>query len=369
MKAARGAAALVALASCAAVAASCALTPDEPRVGEPLPNAGLGPFRELEQAELGESRVAPAALSDRDARTRDGSVLDDDGDAATLGATGYFASLGPDAEDGDPAAPTPYLVRHRALDGRSFERPHDVVLEADPTSWEGGFLATPSALVRGSSTWLYYAAEGGVGLAIDDGAGFVRVGSGPVLGPGPEGVPRAPSVVEGSDGRIHLYYEAGGVDAAPGSGRLVDGARVHVASSDDGVTFERGGEVLGLGPEGSVDARAVGHPFALVERSAFGRPVTHLFYAARDAAGLGTIGLASRYDDASGGFVRAVSPVWGTSKVRNPRSPSGFRQAPSQASGGEPYTLLFVTQDADIDDVAPVVAGLVAPATASLPKP
>jgi hypothetical protein len=372
MRARAHALALAVVALPCALVASCALTPDAPREGEPLPNAGLGPFRELVQSELGESRVAPAALSDRDARTRDGAVLDDDGDPATLGATGYFASLGPDADDGDPAAPTPFLVRHHAADGRSFERPNEVVLEADPSSFEGSFLSAPSALRVGGAVWVYYAAEGGIGLAIDEGAGLSRVGSSPVLAMGPEGVPRAPSVVLGSDGRFHLYYEAGGDELSPGSGQLVDGARVFVATSDDGLAFEREGEVLGLGPEGSADARAVGHPFAIVERSPFGRPITHLFYAARDEGGLGTIGLASRYDDApQAGFVRAVSPVWGTSKVRNPRSPTGFRQAPpaSLEGGGEPYTLLFVTQDLDRDDAAPVVAALVAPAPARLPKP
>ncbi|WP_437641442.1 hypothetical protein [Sorangium sp. So ce854] len=146
--------------------ASCATLPVESSDEGSLPNANAGPFREIAQEELGNARAAPRAMDDDDRFARDASVVDLDGDPSTLAAAGFFAAtLGPGGAAPDPLAPPNAIVRHDAADGRSFARASATILTPE-LPWEGGVVAAPSALRVGGEIWLYYAAEGGIGLPL-----------------------------------------------------------------------------------------------------------------------------------------------------------------------------------------------------------
>ncbi|HZO16714.1 MAG TPA: hypothetical protein VFB62_25735, partial [Polyangiaceae bacterium] len=135
---------------------SCGTLADRGGGETSLPNAQAGPFREIRQSELGNARVAPLALRDDEEFARDLSVVDVDGDAATLEAWGYAAhTLLPEGEEPDTTAPPDAIFRYHALDGRSFARNEELVLEARE-AWEGGTVGAPSALRVGDEVWLYY---------------------------------------------------------------------------------------------------------------------------------------------------------------------------------------------------------------------
>jgi len=353
---------LPALALTAAVAA-CATLPSAGPDDAVLPNAEAGPFREIEQRELGASRAAPLVIDDDEGFTRDPSVVDLDGDPATLAAAGYFAvTLHPDEGPADPAALPGAIVRHDTEDGRSFARNAAVVLEPE-AAWEGGTVGEPSAIRSGSEIWLYYAAAGGVGLARSpDGLAFTREPA-PVLAPDASGweqgaAPGSPGITKMPDGTLRMFYEvalAGGASA------------IGEARSADGLTWERVGygPVLapaapaGEGEDAPYDDAGVGDPAPVLATSATGRVVLRVYYAARSSAGRASIGLAARLADAEGPLERATAPVFGGSASSAPAAPwvvvhPGF-------------SLLFATQPADAEPAYPTVIAGVAPATVELP--
>lgn len=350
---------------------SCATLPPEGGGEGSLPNAGAGPFREIAQAELGGARTAPRAMDDDERFARDASVVDLDGDPSTLAAAGFFAAtLRADDAAPDPLAPPNAIVRHDAADGRSFARASTTVLTPE-LPWEGGVVAAPSALLVGSDVWLYYAAEGGVGLARSaDGMDFAREPA-PVLAPLAPGegwdggaVPGSPGVIRLPDGSFRMFY------AVPGDG---DASFVGEARSDDGLLWERVGSGPALAPaplagadapeEGApFDGAAVSDPAPVLAVSATGRPLLRVYYAARDSDGRSAIGLAARLGH-DGPLQRAVAPVFGASSALSPRAPS--------VAVYPGFSLLFVTQAAGTRDGQgyPVVAAGVAPADAALPPP
>lgn len=329
-----------------------------------LPNAGVGPFRKIRAEELGQSRSAPYAMDDDRRFLRDAALLDEDGDPATLPAFGYFAaSLAEGAEAGD--APDA-IVRHGALDGRSFDRQSVTVLVPE-AAWEGGTVGAPAVLRAKGEVLLYYAAAGGIGVARSaDGASFTREPV-PALAPDAaswEGgaVPSSPSVVLLPDGTFRLFYSILSAD---------DGGRIGEASSPDGVHFSRVGRGPVLAPgdaapeEGDTryDDASVSAPFALLGATGEGRPVLRLHYAARDRAGNATIGLAARFLDDGSGFVRAVAPVFGTGESLAPTEPCVVEHGA--------FALLFATERAGKTKAKqyPAVAVGVAPALVALPAP
>jgi len=348
-----------ALAPCA-----CATQPESGGGNKNLPNAATGPFRAITTPELGNLRSAPNALEDKRGFARDPSVIHRDGKQATLAVIGYFgAALKQGDQNPSPADPTRAIVRYAAEDGRSFDRSGDVVLTAEEP-WEGGLIGAPMALFVGDEVFLYYAAEGGIGLArSQDTSHFTRV-PGPVLEPAAAGweggsAPRSPGVVRLEDGSFHMFYEVARSDGTTAIGE---------ARSSDGITFTRVGEGPAFAPAGSAeaggeapyDAASVGAPFPLLVTSAEGRLIERLYYAARDAAGNRVIGLAARFGG-EGAFERAVAPVFGTSGSLAPGEPC--------ALPFDDFTLLFVTQRASRTSDAPAVAVGVAPGTAVLPPP
>lgn len=345
-------------------AAACATLPEAGGGGEDLPSAVAGPFRALLQPELGNLRVAPNALDDG-VFSRDLAVIDLDGDPSTLAVAAYAGAA---VAQGDvkPVAsdPTRAILRFGALDGRSFDRAAEVVLEPI-APWEGGVIGQPAALLVGGETWLYYAAAGGIGLAKSaDGHAFTRV-SGPILGAAESGweaarIPQSPGVVRLPDGSFRLFYE---VTLAG------DAQAIGAASSTDGVTWTRLGDAPALAPsaprEGEdqpYDDAAVGSPFPVLATSGDGRALLRVYYGARDHLGNAVIGLAARYLDApSSPLQRAVAPVFGTTKPLSPREPC-LLVYPD-------FTLLFATEKSANNADHPAVAVAIAPALAALPLP
>lgn len=346
-----------------AFVAGCATLADAETGGEDLPNAAAGPFRAIRTEELGNLRSAPNALVDDETFPRDPAVIDADGDPATPEVFGYFAAnVVPAGAKPDPTAPPRVIVRYGALDGRSFDRTAITILSPEEP-WEGDTIGEPSAVRRGDEIFLYYAAQGGIGLARSpDGTSFSRV-SGPVLGPEAQGweagaVPKSPGVVVLDDGSLRMFYE---VPAPDGS------ARIGEARSDDGVSWIRVGSAPALEPskasgtEVPWDDAWVGSPFPVLARSAEGRPILRLYHGAHDTLGHAVIALASRFDPAAANpLERATSPVFGSGSSLGPDEPCVFVRPEA--------TLLFATQRAGRTKSAnhPAVAAGVAPANATL---
>jgi hypothetical protein len=351
----RGAALVVVIAAAVLSLSACATLPEPGGGDKDLPNAGAGPFRALRLEEVGNSRSAPQVLFDRDTFPRDPAVVDLDGDPATLEVAGYFGAV---PEGSPPDAPTTGLVRYGAIDGRSFDRAADVVLEP-AEAWEGGILGAPSALRFQGEIWLYYAAAGGIGLARSaDGRVFTREPD-PVLTPDAAGweqgaVPRSPGVVELWDGSLRMFYEV------PGPA----GSRIGEARSGDGVLWTRVGEGPALEPaadtEDAYDGASVGAPYPVTALSATGERILRVYYSAASQSDRFAIGLAARFGP-DGPLERAISPVFGAGSSLGAREPCAL------LFNG--FSLLFVTQRTDTGEADLAVAAGVAPATAPLPPP
>jgi hypothetical protein len=301
-----------------------------------VPNALAGPFRELTAAEVGAGRVAPEVLRDKVTGARDAAVLDLDGDPATLEVVAF--SLG--AFPGGATA----ILRHRAQDGRSFEREGEVVLGSDAAR-DGGLLESPSPLRAGDEVRLYHATSHGLDLAVSrGGAPFERFVGGPMLTTSTTGWdaglrPTSPTVVRTSRG-WNMFYSAG--DA------------LGEARSEDGVTWRRTEEAA-LVPQG--DERSLEAPSAVVSRSALGRELVWLYHVVRRRDGTRAVVVAARADE-EGPLVRGASPVFGGDADLTLREPSVVRF--------EAFSLLYVTA-ADASSDVPSVLGAVAPADAVLP--
>lgn len=311
-----------------------------------LPNAQAGPFRLLRSGELDRevtSSVAPYLAKSDQQRYRSPFPLDIDGDPSTL-ASSLYATAGEEASS--------RIVRFSTGDGRSLSRIPEVVLEAT-LDWEGGFVASPSALRVGEETWLYYEAEGGVGLARStDGESFVKESSAVLVdalgcgGASPSERPGKPSVIRLPDGSFRLFFAL--------AGALCE------ARSSDGIGWsltEGDGVILRAPADPEAFDTSLAHPFALLARTAEGRVVTRVYYTGTDGEGATAIGLAARFGT-EGPLVRASSPVL--------KSDRGAREPAVLAF--DDFSLLFVTQAAGSTEALayPALAGAVAPANLGL---
>src|SRR5690606_30641541 len=82
-------------------------------------------------------------------------ALDDSGE---FGATSVYVIAEIDGVHG--------IYRFVAVDGRSFRDPDPATPVLAPSeTWEGAALSAPEVARVGGEIWLYYAAEGGIGLA------------------------------------------------------------------------------------------------------------------------------------------------------------------------------------------------------------
>jgi len=348
----------------ASFAAGCATLAGAETGGENLPNAAAGPFRAVCSNEMSNLRSAPNVLEDEKTFPRDPAVIDADGDPTTPLALGFF-SYNPEVpgKTPDPAAPSTAIVRFRALDGRSFDRSPVVVLEPSAT-WEGQTIGAPSVVRVGTEFFLYYAAEGGIGLARStDGEVFQRdpkAEQKPLFGADPKSweagaIPKSPGVLRLDDGSFRMFYE-------------VSGKGIGEARSEDGLSWERVSDAAILEPSLVVDeenpppdSAFVGAPFPVLAKTAEGRPVLRVYYAARDTLGHAVIALAARFDPSGGPLSRATSPVFGTSGSLGPTEPDVLVSA---------FSSLFVTQLAGRTKSAryPAIAAGLAPAERPCPK-
>ena len=338
---------------------ACATLPEAGGGDKDLPNAGAGPFRALREGEVGNARSAPRVLFDDDTFPRDPAVVDVDGDPATFDVLGYFAAA---PEGSAPSAPTTSIVRYGALDGRSFDRSADVVLDSTE-AWEGGILGAPSALRFQGEIFLYYAAAGGIGVARSaDGLAFTREAA-PVLGPDAGSweqgaVPRSPGVALLWDGSLRMFYEV------PGQGTA--GSRIGEARSEDGVLWTRVGEgpalepAAGAGAEDAFDGASVRAPFPVAALSSTGEQILRVYYSGAGQSGRSAIGLAARFGP-DGPLERALSPVFGAGSSLGAREPWVLTL--------DTFSFLFVTQRTDTGEEDLAVDAGVAPATAALPPP
>lgn len=321
---------LVATAACATLGSSGLGDVD-------LPTSGVGPFRKLGGLEA--PGTAPFLLDDSSAKWRDPGVL-------SLGGTkvALFAVVDRDVA----GTPQPVIVRSHGDDGRAFyggrggQKP-PVVVAAD-AAWEGTSVSGPAPLAVGSETWLYYAADGGIGRARStDGQTFVKDPT-PVLANDANHVYRAPSVVRFPSGTFHLF--------AMDHGDLVE------LESDDGVRFGSSTVVLSPQPFGT-EAGAVfdvlDDPACAVRVTAAGRTHVRVLYT-EVIGSVSMIALAARYGD-RGALVRAdTGPVYSATETQ--RSPAFVEL--------DGYTLLYVT-DVRRTTNYPSLAGAVSPATITLP--
>lgn len=339
------------------VACACATLAEGGGGDDHLPNALAGPFRPLRDPEIGNLRSEPYAIDDDERFLRDPSVIDADGVATTLAVIGYFAGREePATGEPDPTLEPDRIFASIAIDGRTFDRDPKVVLAAD-VSWEGGRVGQPSALrlEENATVALFYAAEGGVGLATSlDGGTFTKRDQA-VLAPDPSGWEgggplSSPGAARRPDGTIDLFYE---VELASGE-RAIGLSR----SSDDGESFTREGGAPALSAAG--DEISVGTPFPVLATSATGRALQRLYYDAELADGRREIRLAAR-EGFDGPFVRAIAPVFGAGSKLDPREPC--------VVAFDGFALLFVTQKAGSTSALdyPAIAAGLAPATSLLP--
>ena len=297
------------------------------------PNAGAGPFRAVTDAELREGASAPYLLRQKFSDYREPSVLAL-GDRVP-GPTALYLTATQGQVDG--------IYRFVADDGRSFEAPDPAgpVIAVSET-WEGAWVGAPSVARVGAEIFLFYAAEGGIGLARSaDGTSFEKLGR--VLEQA-----TSPGFVEQAPGDYRLFFE--------------DGGTLGEAKSTDGLVWQRvAGAVLDRSSDSEAfDAESVGDPEALVAESAEGRRITRVYYTGRDADGRTAIGLAARHGT-DGPLSRAVAPAFAS--ARDPAAPA--------LMVGEGLSLLYYNQRAGTGDAQayPAIALAVTPATITLPPP
>ncbi|MFW5920760.1 MAG: hypothetical protein ACOCUS_02880, partial [Polyangiales bacterium] len=201
------------------------------------PHAGTGPFRLLDADETGvddapDGRALPAQ---EDMAVESAMVA---GDRLFFAAAPLEDEGGMDAGDLAPweidwgrFGPRRILRATPVGDPQvGYEAPTRV-LEAE-AGWEGDEVFDPWMVVlEDGSARLYYAAEGGIGVAEAGGVTgeLRRAGDGPALGAVDGAVPRRPSVVPDGEGGWLMYYQRG--------------FGIEVAESSDGLSFERIGPV------------------------------------------------------------------------------------------------------------------------------
>lgn len=271
------------------------------------PNAGAGPFRPATSEEVSDSD-APTVI-DPGGATR---AVSDPGalDLDRTSSIGRVAVYGVTTVGGVQG-----IYRYLADDGRHFHGPDPAaaVLVASE-SWEGTTLSGPDVHWNGDEVVMYYAGEGGIGVArsADGGVTFAKSAA-PLLVAGGEAweageAPSAPGWVRSPGGTERLFYGAAG--------------RIGEATSSDGLTFTRvnGGPVLEPRAALDFDDEWVGQPFAITATSEEGRALTRVYFAGRSSSGEKNVGLAARFDDGPRRLTRATSPVF--TSTRLPSAPA-----------------------------------------------
>jgi hypothetical protein len=329
-------AALVSLVPAAGFVWGCATLGEAAGGDSNLPSSGVGPFRKLASGEVLGS--APYVLDDSAAQYREPSaiVLADGSDALYVV---LHATTGHDV-----------IVRSRATDARTFYGATEDIGHTPPQvlasdqSWEGPDLSYPSALVVGSSVWVYYVSGGAVGLAQStDGLTFTKMGA-PVL-PADSTPILSASVAQLPDGTFDMMFAQG---FAIYEATSVDGMSWQRSSSTDPVLAPMPGEVAVLDP-------------CLAPRvTAAARVQVRVLFASQSFADGGLtsyIGFAARYGS-SGPLTRSPEPAYSVNK---------HERAPAFLPLGA-LSYLYVQEDSQ-DGTYPSIAAAIAPANATLPTP
>ena len=293
-----------------------------------LPNGGLGPFRLLSgtESENGQAILVNGSVdSSMVARVDDTEYM-----------LVYTAALVGERPAEDPTAP--WLARYGARTIRRSEpttRPTFVgeidVLSAD-AEWEGAevfdpwMIRLPSGRMR-----LYYAAEGGIGIAEADSATgtFTRVGSAPAIATADVDfdttAPRHPSVI--FDGSRYVLYFA-------------TQTKIGVAFSDDGLAWTEVREApIEITVPGVDDPEiaSFGAPSALWKTPVVGEPYAHIFCEVRLADGTTRLGVSGTRDHAT--FETTWIPPIG--RGTNPGMPSAL-------TWNDRTTFLYFTADKNV---------------------
>ena len=292
-----------------------------------LPSSGAGPFQALAQTQVEPADIAPFVFFAPGKPASEPTVIAGRPDDPSSPSVIVYLVV--------PGAQGSVVVRTRADDGVSFygdtadaqqdpsHRP-PVVLAAS-LAWEGTDVTGPSALRVGPEIWLYYAAQGGIGLArSSDGRSFDKTGQ-PVRARDPgarweKTAPRAPSVAVFPDGSWHMLYAAG---ASVGEATSVDGLSWRRVDGDPATpaldpVLEPSAPVdprgLPPGERPPFDEATVEDPLLVPRVDPTGQLQVRVLYAGYsaapgDAARAGEIGFAARYGG-SGRLTRQAAPVY-----------------------------------------------------------
>ena len=281
-----------------ALVVGCATLGAETAFPDPIQTSGVGPFRLLDPNETGiegeQGEVVVQSGAAGGAMFAAGSLWYVDAERLEEPPE-RDESLPPHAIDWAQFGPR-RILRSPEREGDLGHDAGEVVLE--PTEgWEGDGVFDPWLVeLEDGSVRLYYAAEGGVGVAEAPGpeGPFTRQ-PGPVL-PGARG----PAVLRSEDGAgWWMYFEAAG--------------EIGRAASADGLTWSIEEEALALpapeepGPEDPAEI-GFGRPSALWATTPANRRVLRLYFEVRRDDGTQTVEVAGSADGAS--FERAALPAY-----------------------------------------------------------
>lgn len=332
---------------------ACATIGDEAAFPGPV-ESGVGPFRPLNAAELGVE--APRA----------GQIIPEgvafDRAMMTQSSLWYAAApaMDPVPERDDSLArfevdwaqfaPRAIFASASLAPGRYSYETGTVVLEATE-AWQGDAVFDPWAVeASDGSVQLYFACEGGIGVATRSAVGTFGAPTQLLEGA------RAPSVVE-FDGDTFLFYER-------------DGQIGLAKSLDGGVTFDVASEDLDMGElsRGEEDPMEISQhsPGAVVVTSATGRVSLRVYFESRfetaDGVVSSAVSVAGTIDIHTYTYDRFDAELFGDSSVlgSNPGQP-----APYVESIGAP-TLLALTRSAPGSPQSRAILGAITPARIEL---
>ena len=304
------------------VLVGCATLGNEAPFPAPVQTSGAGPFRRLDRYETG----IPGSPQGR-------AVMIDGATTGGMFVPGFLfyvqaspqtdppdrdAALPPDAVDWDQFEPRRIL----RAPSRPTDLGHDAGAEVlgPSESWEGGGVFDPWVVVDETGrARLYYAADGGIGVAeAPTVAGeFTRV-AGPIV----EGA-RSPSVIPDPAGGWLMYFES-----AEGIG---------IARSADGLAFTEETRNLALmapTPATEPDDVSFHRPGAVTVTTPTGRVLVRLYFEAVRADGTRAVAFAASEDGTS--FERLPGAVY---TEDDPGAPAPLVDA-------EGRTRLYLTVDA-----------------------
>jgi predicted GH43/DUF377 family glycosyl hydrolase len=205
---------------------------------------------------------------------------------------------------------SPYLNFYSGFDGRTWRtglatsddflhwKKQGIVLEPDPTTWEGDYIAANGSALAVANGGLWYWYQAGprdvprIGLARSPDGRTWHKEPGPVLMPGPRGswdergVADPYFVYAGVRPRFYFYLYYLGQDRAQRQ-------RLGVARSKDGVQWEklRSNPILELGAIGAFDENGLGEPAVWIAKGFY-----WMLYTGRDVHESRRLGLARSTD-------------------------------------------------------------------------